>query len=458
MSKKEIMRKKTRIIFIFTGFFVFFVMLALTNGFVQAADNDKVLEITYPEIPGATTPKLVSIGLPEYVKYIFRFSVFLIGLVILGALIYSGIQYFTSFGNPEKLSAAKQGIISAFLGGIILLSAVLVFNTINPQLTILELPDVLVLEATVKPGIYLCNYKSTNISAALDLYISQDKERIDKGAELLKQIITVPEIPKQACYRVISSGNLKFVFKPLEHTYFTIPRKEYYQTVPAIGTEPARIGIKWEYDYGIIFHEKDSPWSRESKCIIAKFYDEIIPGSIGSGSTKVRAVTLFEKPEVEPTGGVMLYQCLNYNDTSLCPKDIGGVLGYGYFRTTNDCAENYCGKVNRSELEDQKLARNEKKDEEGARSIQFDPEGSYFAILFSEINFEGDICQVISNNDPNLLDQPIGHCAASGPLFLPGGKGYCHGYTGAEQDTIEALRDCIPCLQSMIVVKGKVIK
>ena len=91
------------------------------------------LEIKYPEIFGEP-PVSTDTSIPDYVKYIFRFSVIIAGLVAFGALIYGGFSYLTSTGSPAKIADAKDRILSAFLGLIILLCSYLILYTINPLL------------------------------------------------------------------------------------------------------------------------------------------------------------------------------------------------------------------------------------------------------------------------------------------------------------------------------------
>ena len=98
------------------------------------------LEIKYPEIFGEP-PVSTDTSIPDYVKYIFRFSVIIAGLVAFGALIYGGFSYLTSTGSPAKIADAKDRILSAFLGLIILLCSYLILYTINPQLVQFQLDE-----------------------------------------------------------------------------------------------------------------------------------------------------------------------------------------------------------------------------------------------------------------------------------------------------------------------------
>jgi hypothetical protein len=87
-----------------------------------------------------TKPETIKAGLSEYVIYFFNFAILSTGLILFVALIYGGILYLTSVGQVAKLKAAKEQIVSAFLGIIILLSSYIILTTINPQLVMFHFP------------------------------------------------------------------------------------------------------------------------------------------------------------------------------------------------------------------------------------------------------------------------------------------------------------------------------
>ncbi len=132
MPKKE--AKKRRKIIILSLVFLF---VLLSPYFILA--QERKLEIEYPEFFGLQL-KTIDTSLLEYVKYVFNFSVAIIGLVLLASLIKGGILYLTSSGNVAKLSDARNQISSAFLGTILLLAGYLILTTINPNLAALHFP------------------------------------------------------------------------------------------------------------------------------------------------------------------------------------------------------------------------------------------------------------------------------------------------------------------------------
>lgn len=98
--------------------------------------QERALEVEYPSFGFRQIQKNL---LPVYFKYIFNFIIGLAGLIALGALIYSGVRYLSSSGQPEKLKEARNQVLAAFWGIIILLSAYLILININPQLVLLKL-------------------------------------------------------------------------------------------------------------------------------------------------------------------------------------------------------------------------------------------------------------------------------------------------------------------------------
>jgi len=73
-------------------------------------------------------------NLPDYVKYIFRISIAVIGIFALGGLIYSGLLYLTSAGNPDRSKKAREVIKTTLVGFLILLASVLILEKINPEI------------------------------------------------------------------------------------------------------------------------------------------------------------------------------------------------------------------------------------------------------------------------------------------------------------------------------------
>jgi len=109
----------------------FLSLLSISFCFAQ-----RKLEITYPSLPKVQTPMTTKTALPNYLRYVFTFAIAISGIVAFGAMIYGGLLYVTSTGDPAKISDAKDQVIASFLGLIIILSSFLILNTINPKIVI----------------------------------------------------------------------------------------------------------------------------------------------------------------------------------------------------------------------------------------------------------------------------------------------------------------------------------
>ena len=133
--------QKLKIVSILFFVIVSFVVFNLIISFFYLPVNNSVfaqeMEVEYPELNKIKITETTSF--PLYVKYIFNWAIIIGAIIAFGSLIYGGVRYLTSTGNPEALKDAKNQIFSAFMGLIILLASGLIFNTINPQLTTIQL-------------------------------------------------------------------------------------------------------------------------------------------------------------------------------------------------------------------------------------------------------------------------------------------------------------------------------
>jgi len=97
-------------------------------------------EITYPNLPNVETPSS-NTTFPKYVIYLFNLSLLVGAIIVLGILVWSGFRYITSRYNPVVIADVKKKVYSAFLGLLILVSAIVILKTINPDLVNLSLPQ-----------------------------------------------------------------------------------------------------------------------------------------------------------------------------------------------------------------------------------------------------------------------------------------------------------------------------
>jgi len=165
-------QKKQKIFLILASFLLVFICFS----FVYALEGE------YPEAGGVKPDETTT--LPQYIVYLFNFSIAIAGIVAFGVIVWSGIKILTSPDDPETRKDAKTKIIGALLGIIILLSSYLILTTINPQWIMIGLGEPL------KPvtGIYLINSKGEKE------YITQDAPKITFDANLLEFLSTKDEL------------------------------------------------------------------------------------------------------------------------------------------------------------------------------------------------------------------------------------------------------------------------
>jgi len=111
---------------------------------------ERPLEIEYPEIGGEAPTEETK--LPEYIKYIFNFSLILGAILSFSVLLFGGIRWFLSAGSPAAIGEAKSWILAGIIGLTLLLSSYLILTTINPELVIFG--EMKPLEPVT--GVYLC--------------------------------------------------------------------------------------------------------------------------------------------------------------------------------------------------------------------------------------------------------------------------------------------------------------
>jgi type IV secretion system pilin len=115
-----------------------FVMFSLVAAFCGALP---VLAATIsPIIPGMAMTASTTPG--GYVAGFYSFALMIGGVLAFGAIVYGGILYAASGGNPGQQSEGKEWVKSALLGLLLLAAAYLILYTINPDLVNLNLPTI----------------------------------------------------------------------------------------------------------------------------------------------------------------------------------------------------------------------------------------------------------------------------------------------------------------------------
>jgi hypothetical protein len=90
-----------------------------------------------PGIPGMTN--VSTTGPAGWVDSFYTFALIISGILAFGAIVYGGVKYAISAGNPSQQSEGRSWIWSALIGLLLLGSAWLILHTINPNLVKLQI-------------------------------------------------------------------------------------------------------------------------------------------------------------------------------------------------------------------------------------------------------------------------------------------------------------------------------
>jgi len=106
-------------------FFIFFSSAFLIPVFTFAFEY----HVSTP-IPGITGNASYDLG--SFVANFFQLGLALVGITSFGFIIYNGIQYVVFSNNESKINEAREGIKQAIFGFLLLISSVVILDTINP--------------------------------------------------------------------------------------------------------------------------------------------------------------------------------------------------------------------------------------------------------------------------------------------------------------------------------------
>jgi hypothetical protein len=97
------------------------------------------LNLTYPRLPGGFKLEDAT-NLPDLVAWLYTFFVMISGLAAFVMIVWGGVQWMSSQGNPTATGDAKDKIKMALLGLLLVLSSFIILQIINPELTLLKDP------------------------------------------------------------------------------------------------------------------------------------------------------------------------------------------------------------------------------------------------------------------------------------------------------------------------------
>lgn len=103
-----------------------------------------ILIVIIISIPVLSIAAPIDLNIPaddfgDFVVWIYNAIIFISALAAFGVIVWGGLEYLTSAGNPSRMQSGMNRIQDAIIGILIVLISYLILQTINPEL--LELPD-----------------------------------------------------------------------------------------------------------------------------------------------------------------------------------------------------------------------------------------------------------------------------------------------------------------------------
>jgi hypothetical protein len=276
---------------------------------VKAVEIGRPLEINYPDVPNAiNTPTTTKTPIPEYVQYIYYLA---IGLGIITALIVfviAGLQYMTSAGNPSKMQDAKERIISALLGLVILIGSSALLYTINPELVVLEIKDPSASIPSVPTGVILCKSGAGNaVSEAWYLsYTFYFMNPGDAEKEAIREsLIPLVETMNKYCYSHNAGGDIRADFDNQATQVWFVPNWWYNYEEQAW----------YSSEFGAITYD-ETGYKKKSTPYVSHLLDPsqpVQPYSFSiSGASSLIPFRLIYEPDW--SWKITVYNNFNYND------------------------------------------------------------------------------------------------------------------------------------------------
>jgi hypothetical protein len=140
--------------------FLIFIIFPL-NSFAQTLPLPlpTSFEVIYPTIQGIFLPSLPTVyERPEiYINYIYRVSIILGTVLAFFSFLIGAFLYLASAGNISRQIEARERILGALLGVLILISSFLLLRLFNPEFLRLNLASLRYPYTEIEEGVWLCN-------------------------------------------------------------------------------------------------------------------------------------------------------------------------------------------------------------------------------------------------------------------------------------------------------------
>jgi hypothetical protein len=119
---------------------IFFLTLGLFASLIAIPAFAQTHITIATSVPGNYGAAAAGSSPGAYIANFYIFALIIGGILAFGVVVYGGVKYMASAGNPSGQSDAKEWIEAALLGLLLLVGVYFVLDVINPQLLNLNLP------------------------------------------------------------------------------------------------------------------------------------------------------------------------------------------------------------------------------------------------------------------------------------------------------------------------------
>ena len=119
---------------------IFFLTLGLFASLIAIPAFAQTHITIATSVPGNYGAAAAGASPGAYIANFYIFALIIGGILAFGVVVYGGVKYMASAGNPSGQSDAKEWIEAALLGLLLLVGVYFILDVINPQLLNLNLP------------------------------------------------------------------------------------------------------------------------------------------------------------------------------------------------------------------------------------------------------------------------------------------------------------------------------
>jgi len=208
-------KKKSLTLFVFLFVFLIFGLLVSKN-VLEASSADPIKYKSQVDIPGSglNGEKIMTESdtsyIAMYIKALYNYGLSIVGILATIVLMGGGILWLISGGDSGKITQAKELITGSIAGLIILVTAWVVLNTVNPALVSFKVSSIPTIEKVMLDSISCETTTASSTCSHIAFCVWKDNKCVGKieggAAKCSTDKKTVPG-PQVCCCQTANNGS-----------------------------------------------------------------------------------------------------------------------------------------------------------------------------------------------------------------------------------------------------------